>query len=387
MKIILIPVLLIIFLSCSNKTETESAVKSAADTSQQTKNKNPNIVQLTNAQMQNAGIKTGKAEKRNISLVLKVNGSIDVPPQNIVSVSVSMGGYLKSTKLLPGMHVVKGETIAVIEDAGYIQLQQDYLTAQAKLGYTESEYNRQKELNQSKATSDKLFEQTEADYKSQKVLLRALYEKLKLIGINPDKLNENNISRGINIYASINGYVTKVNVNIGKYVNPSDVLFEIVNPNDIHLALDIFEKDINKLHIGQELIAYTNNDPNKKYPCKIILIGKELSPDRDVEVHCHFEQYDSKLIPGMFMNAEIQIENNNAWTLPSDAIINFENKPYVFIAKGNNQFEILEIKTGITENGYAEIILNDTTALNNVSFVTKGAYSLLMKMKNTGEEE
>ena len=84
------------------------------------------------------------------------------------------------------------------------------------------------------------------------------------------------------------GIVTKVNVNIGKYVNPSDVLFEIVNPSDIHLALTVFEKDVNKLSVGQQLVAYTNNNPSKKYPCEIILIGKDFSSDKAIEVHCHF---------------------------------------------------------------------------------------------------
>ncbi|MEO6582935.1 MAG: efflux RND transporter periplasmic adaptor subunit [Panacibacter sp.] len=375
-----IPILFSFLLSCSNSEETTKEAP-AKDKS------NENIVQLTDAQIQSAGIKTGKSEKRNISEVLKVNGFIDVPPQNIVSISVPMGGYLKSTKLLPGMHVSRGESIAVIEDQQYIQMQQDYLTAQARLHYTEGEYNRQKVLNQSKATSDKLFQQTEADYTSQKILLRSLSEKLKLTGINPEKLNADNLSRSINIYSPINGYITKVNVNIGKYVNPSDVLFEIVNPADIHLALNVFEKDINKLRIGQQLVAYTNNNPAKKYPCKIILTGKELSQDRNIEVHCHFEQYDDKLIPGMFMNAEIETENNNAYTLPADAIVSYENKQGVFIDKGNKTFEIIEIKTGNTENGYTEIILNDTSMLGNASFVTNGAYSLLMKMKNTEEEE
>lgn len=375
-----IPVLFIFLWSCSGKSETKT------ETNVQPKG-NQNIVQLTADQIQNADIKTAKAEQRSISEILKVNGYIDVPPQNIVSVSVPMGGYLKSTRLLEGMHVNKGEAIAVIEDPQYIQMQQDYLTAKARIGFTEGEYNRQKTLNQSKATSDKQFQQTEADYNSQRVLLKSLSEKLKLVGINPERLNEGNVSRSINIYSPINGYVTKVNVNIGKYVNPADVLFEIVNPADIHLALNVFEKDVNKLKIGQALTAYTNNDTSKRYKCKIILIGRELSPERNIEVHCHFERYDNTLLPGMFMNADIQTENNNVWTLPSDAIVNYENKTYAFIQRDRNSFEIKEIKTGISQNGYAEIIADDPSLLQNTVFVTNGAYSLLMKMKNTEEEE
>jgi membrane fusion protein, heavy metal efflux system len=346
--------------------------------------KEENVASLTDVQRKTAGIETGTVQEKLISSVLKVNGKIDVPPQNMVSISVPMGGYLKSTKLLPGMHVNKGQSIALIEDQQYIQLQQDYLTARAQFNYNESEFNRQRELNQSKATSDKVFEQTKAAYQTQHVLIKSLEEKLKLIGLDPNRISPDNISRTINIYSPINGYVSAVKVNIGKYVNPSDVLFELVNPTDIHLALMVFEKDLEKLFIGQKLVAYTNNDPEKKYPCEIILISKNLSDERSAEIHCHFEQYDKNLIPGMFMNADIEIKSNKAKVLPEDAIVRYENKQYVFIDKGNSQFEMMEIKAGNSENGFTEIFLDDKAA--NEKFVVKGAYAVLMKLKNTADE-
>jgi cobalt-zinc-cadmium efflux system membrane fusion protein len=342
------------------------------------------IVTLTDAQLKNAGVQTGKLEKQSISSILKVNGKIDVPPQNMASISVPLGGYLKSTKLLPGTYVKKGESIAIMEDQQYIQLQQDYLTVKAKLVFAKQEFERQKELNQSKATSDKVYQQSLADYTSLEISAKSLAEKLKLIGINPANSNVNNISKSINIASPINGFVSKVNVNIGKYVTPADVLFEIVNPADIHLVLTVFEKDVNKLFIGQKLIAYTNSNPEKKYPCEIILLGKDFSDDKSVEVLCHFATYDKTLIPGMYMNAEIEVKSSDAIALPSDAIVSFENKQYVFIAKGNNQFEMMEIKTGNTENGFTEIMIDENLAKE--TFVFKGAYNLLMKMKNTADE-
>ena len=344
-----------------------------------------NVVTLTPAQLKNAGLTTGKLEQRSVSSVLKVNGKIDVPPQNMVSISVPLGGYLKSTRLLAGMHVIKGQAIAVMEDQQYIQLQQDYLTARAQFSYNESEYNRQKELNQSKASSDKVYEQAKATYQTQNILIRSLEEKLKLIGLNPNKISFNNISRSINIYSPINGFVSAVNVNIGKYVNPSDVLFELVNPTDIHLALTIFEKDLDKLFIGQKLMAYTNSQPDKKNPCEIILISKNLSDERTAEVHCHFEAYDKTLLPGMFMNADIEIKSNKVTTLPNEALVRYENKQYVFIARSGNQFEMIEVEAGDSENGFTAIIIDKK--FSNETFVIKGAYNLLMKMKNTADEE
>jgi membrane fusion protein, heavy metal efflux system len=360
--------------SCGTKTTQEVTEPAKEETS----------ITLTDAQVKNAGLSFGKMEERQVSSILKVNGKVDVPPQNMVSISVPLGGYLKSTRLLPGMHISKGEVIAVMEDQQYIQLQQDYLTAKAKISYLENEYLRQKDLNQSKAASDKVFQQAESDYNSQRILITSLGEKLKLAGINVDKLDETTISRSINIYSPINGYVSAVKVNIGKYVSPTEVLFDLINPTDIHLALKIFEKDLDKLYIGQKLVAYTNNRPDKKYHCEVLLIGKDLTTERNTDVHCHFEEYDKSLVPGTYMNAEIEIKNNKALVLPEEAVVRYENKYYAFSRKSGNSFDMVEIETGNTENGYVEILSAGNIAARE--FVTKGAYSLLMSLKNTAEE-
>jgi cobalt-zinc-cadmium efflux system membrane fusion protein len=365
----------VVLMACGTENKTEQKEVNAAVKT---------TVELTDAQLKNMTISTGKISSQTISSVLKVNGIIDVPPQNMVSISVPLGGFLKSTKLLPGMHIAKGEMIASMEDQQYIQLQQEYLITASNLKFLEADFKRQKELNLSKATSDKLFQQAEADYQNQKIILKSLYEKLKLIGIHPDQLNENNISRSIDIHSPIDGYVSHVNVNIGKYVNPSDVLFELVNPTDIHLGLTIYEKDLDKIFIGQKLMAYTNHKPEVKFPCEIILIGKDLSAERSVEVHCHFEKYDKTLIPGMFMNADLEINSNMASVLPDEALVRFENVNYAFIVLSKNTFQMVEVKLGNTENGHTEVIMDN--ALLNKNFVLKGAYNLLMQLKNKEEE-
>jgi membrane fusion protein, heavy metal efflux system len=361
--------------ACKSKKTTEVVAPIATD---------ENTVTLTTAQMKSAEIITGTLEEKEISSVLKVNGKIDVPPQNMVSISVPLGGYLKATKLLPGMHVSMGEVIAVIEDQQYIQLQQDYLMAKAKISFLANEYSRQRELNKSQASSDKVYQQAEADYRAQSVMISATKEKLQLAGINVNRLSVNNISKSINIYSPINGYVSKVNVNIGKYVSPTDVLFELINPTDIHLALKVFEKDVSKLFIGQKLIAYNNNQPDKKHPCEVLLIGKDLSTEGNTDVHCHFEDYDKSLIPGTYMNAEIDVRSNRTNVLPQDAIVHFENKNYAFVKIADKQFKMTEINIGNEEGGFVEIKADINIA--DKTFVVKGAYTLLMALKNKSEE-
>ncbi|MEJ8844246.1 efflux RND transporter periplasmic adaptor subunit [Lacibacter sp. H375] len=375
MKYSILSISLLLLFACSSKNKTQGT---ETPTLQETS------ITLTDAQLKNAALELVQVQQRSVSSILKLNGRIDVPPQNIVSISVPLGGYLKSTKLLPGMHLRKGEVIATVEDQQYIQLQQDYLTAKARIGFTEAEYLRQKELNESKASSDKVYQQAESEFKSQKILISALGEKLKLAGINTNQLTEQTITRSIQLHSPIAGYVSKVNVNIGKYVAPTDVLFELINPTDIHLALTVFEKDVNKLFIGQKLVSYTNNDPGIKHHGDIILIGKDLGPDRSTEVHCHFDDYDKTLIPGTYMNADIEVQNKAAWVLPEDAVVRFENKQYIFVKKTDKTFELLEIQPGATENGFTEIL--NTENLQQKLVVGKGAYTLLMSLKNKTED-
>jgi cobalt-zinc-cadmium efflux system membrane fusion protein len=368
-KIIIALILPFLVFSCASKSEEVENTENTSPT---------NLVKLTDAQMKSAGITLGQTSMKSISEVLKLNGKIDVPPQNLISVSVPLGGYLKSTEMLPGMKVTKGQLIAIIEDQQFIQIQEDYLTNKEQLSLAENEYNRQKELNQNKATSDKVFQQSQADFRSKIIAVNALAEKLRLIGINPQNLHENNISRNIKIKSPITGFVSKVNVNIGKYLNPADVLFELIDPSDIHLNLNVFEKDLEKLLIGQKLTAYTNNQTEQKYPCKILLISRNLSAERSGEVHCHFDKYDEKLLPGMYMNAEIDVQNNFTQALPEESIVAFGEKNFVFIKKGNNLFEMREVEIGETENGFTHVI----SQIKNKKIVVKGSYSLLMQLKN-----
>lgn len=355
----------------------------SSDTQTHEQETNTKSITLTDAQKKNSTISIGSLLQKDLSEIIKVHGKIDVPPQNLISVSIPMGGFLVSSDLLPGMHVKKGQVIAVLEDQQYIQLQEDYLTTKVRLEQAESDFIRQRDLNESKAGSDKVFEKAKAEYQSLKVILRSLAEKLELLHINAKTLTEQSLSRRVKIYAPFNGFVSKVFVNIGKYVNPSDVLFELVNPKDIHVNLHVFEKDIVKLSIGQNLIVYTNSNPDKKYPCEILLISKDISIDGTAEVHCHFEQYDQTLIPGMYMNADISVDHSHVMCLPEESIVSFEGKQYIFLKEQNDSYTIKDIQTGIRDKGFVQILNPDD--LQKKSIVIKGAYSLLLQSKKSQE--
>lgn len=341
-----------------------------------------NKITLTPDQIRLGNITFGSAEKRNISEVVSSIGIIEVPPQNLVSVSIPMGGYLKYTDLLPGSKVAKGQVLARVQNLQFVELQQEYLTAKAKLEFADAEFKRQLELYKEKAGSEKVMQQAKSEAALYNISLHALEEKLKILGINPSSVNPSGIKSEINIVSPVNGFVASLKVNTGKFVEPKEVIMDLVNPSDIHLKLKVYEKDLNKLSVGQSVTCWTNADPAKKYNAKIILIGQVFSEDKSVEVHCHFEDGNTKLTPGIYMNAEIASANADALCLPETALTRWQNENYVFYKKADGVVEMIPVSAGNPNDGWVSVSFTNNFNPTDINFVTRGAEWVLMKFKN-----
>jgi cobalt-zinc-cadmium efflux system membrane fusion protein len=364
------------FVACSTSIEKEKVPARAAAVV-------TNTVTLTKAQSDLAALSIGNLGTMQMHKTIKVNGFVDVPPQNMLSVSIPMGGYVRKANLIPGEKVSKGTVLAVLEDASYINLQQDYLTAKSKLVFVEADFNRQKVLNTNKTSSDRQFQLALAEYESQKYLVKSLSEKLQLMGIVPTQLNENNISKSIAFKSPISGYVTKVNVNAGKYVAPTDVLFEIMDPSDLHARLVVFENDATAIKKGNKVKFTVNNKPGKFYDAEVHVITPNIENERTTEVHCVLVGKNTGLFPGTFLNAEIELNNVEVQVIPSASIVKWQNKSYVFVETAAATYTMLPVVTGMESKGVIEII-SGITASQKV--VTANAYTLLMKLKNSSEE-
>lgn len=373
MKSVVIAVSLILLLfSCKKDAQQVDTITSGVEN---------NTVQITAEQIKQAEIVIGEPQLKDMSTVIRLNGVIEVPPANKISVSNPFGGYIKKMNLLPGTRVKQGDILVVMEDPQYIQLQQDYLMAKSNLEFLSKDFQRQRELNADKSTSDKIFQQASSDYMSQKILTKSLYEKLKLIHINPDHLDENSVSGTINLRSPINGYVAGIYVNVGKYVSPTDVLLLLVDESKLHVSLTAFEKDMAMITSGQKVNIFSNANPQKIYTARVHLINKSLNDERTSEIHCDLENSDKELLPGMFVTGEILIKAKEVISVPEDAIVSWEDKDYVFIEKSSGVFTMYPVETGMTTNGFTE--LNNISATQKL--VVNNAYSLLMKMKSVQE--
>jgi cobalt-zinc-cadmium efflux system membrane fusion protein len=320
---------------------------------------------------------------------------IDVPPQGNISVTVPYGGFLKYTAMLPGSRIKKGQVVATVENPEFIEFQREYMESLANDDYLKADFERQETLNNEAVTSTKVFQKAKSSYLINKATVRALESKLRLIGINPTTVKNGTISSIVNVYSPINGVVRDVYINTGKYFNPQDVLMDITDASDLHVELKVYEDDIPLVRIGQHIRFRLANAPEKWMEAEVFLIGNNVRKDRSITIHGHLNKKNENLLPGIFVNAHIEVEAIEQYAIPEEAIVRFESKHYIFKSLGKrredeqtmNDFEMIEIIKSNEEEGFVAFTLVDKTLdITKMNVVLKDAFTLLAKAKNSEEE-
>jgi cobalt-zinc-cadmium efflux system membrane fusion protein len=375
----------ILCISCSEKKPVNSN-ENAAEVLPE------DIVEMRYDQVKMANIDTGSVEFRSLAGTLKTSGKVSVAPGSFATVCAPLGGFVKNTNLLPGDRVSRGQSLALIENQEFVDIQENFLEARSRLEFAEAEFKRHSELYKEDVYSEKNLQQVTADYKSLKAHVTALEQKLALIGIDPSNLQEDNIKSSVMLVSPISGYIKNVNVNIGKSISPTDILFEIVNTDNLFLELSLFEKDAGKISAGQQISFFINNE-TEEHSAVITQTGQSVDADKAYKVYAKVTKGCKNILPGMYVNAIIEISGNSVPSLPSDAVVSFDDKDYIFLFDRNKEengnafteYRIVEVHKGMTDGGHTEIILPDNFDIKNAKVVIRGAYNLLSAKKNAGE--
>ncbi|RYZ25262.1 MAG: efflux RND transporter periplasmic adaptor subunit, partial [Chitinophagaceae bacterium] len=341
---------LLIMASCNDKAKQEPKTESEAPEAES------NIVEITPEQYKSAAIELSNIELKKLSGTTKVNGILDVPPQNLVSISTPFGGFVKSTDMLQGMKVRKGQVVAMMQNPDYVQPQQDYIDLKSQLNYLRQDYERQQELSKEQVNALKTLQKSKAEYESMRARVAGLKTKLQMMNVNIASLEKGNIQNAIPLYSPINGYVTEVKTNIGAYADAAAELFEIADTGHLHAELTVFEKDVPKLQIGQK-VRFTLANETKERMATVDLIGKEISSERTVQIHCRLDKEDASLLPGMYLKALVESGTQEVPAVVSKAIVEFQGSKYIFVDEGKagnkgTKYKLVNVKVGVSELNY-----------------------------------
>jgi len=386
------------------------------------------VAALSAAQIKAVGIVFGGIEEKELTATIKANGLLSVPNNNKANATALYGGVVKTLNVQLGDNVRKGQVIATITNPQFVQLQEEYVSLASKITLAEQEMARQQELNDGNAGARKNLQAATADFNSLRARKASLQQQIQLMGINPNSVNLSNMRTSLSVTSPINGTVSNVFAKIGSYVDVSSPVIEIVDNSLLHLDLQVFEKDLPLVKVGQLINFQLTNNPDKTYTAKVFTIGSSFENDsKTIAVHSTVVGSKVGLIDGMNITGMIGVNNVRTPAVPNDAIVEADGKYYIFVETDkkpeeheeghddhghahdegeakhahsnekeagqhgeeqakNINFEKIEIQKGVSALGYTAII-PVTEVPAGTRIVVKGAFFINAKMSNTGGHE
>lgn len=415
-----IVVLVFAFSACSNHKDGDGhdhgTKKEEPKKEEAHEEETPTIATLTEEQIKTVGIQLGTIEQKELTAKIRANGLLKVPNNNKANATSLYGGVIKTLKVQIGDYVKKGQVIATIANPQFIQLQEEYLSTASRITFAEQELARQKELNQGNAGAGKNLQSATAELNSLRTRRASLQQQIQLIGINPSSVSNSNLRSALVVTSPLNGTVSNVFAKIGSYADVSSPVIEIVDNSSLHLDLQVFEKDLPQVKVGQTIHFTITNNPSTEYDATVFSIGSSFENDsKTIAVHCRVNGNKKGLIDGMNITGIVSLSNVTTPAVPNEAVVNADGKYYIFVQtdkkaeehheegeeahehregeekehsedKTSMNFEKIEVLKGVSDMGYTAInFVNEISA--NAKIVVKGAFFVNAKLSNTGGHE
>jgi len=369
--------------SCKNKETEANHDNQHRHTETEVNHKEDDSIKITKTQFNNNKMVLGTISKQDFPTIVRTTGIIDAPPQSREIISSFYDGFIKKSNLLIGDKVRKGQALVTIENPDFIDMQQEYLEIKEEIGYLKSEYQRQETLFNEQITSQKSFQKAQSQYKQKLAKLNGLRKKLRLLNININNVEQGNFTSVITLYAGINGSISEINSNKGTHISKADKIMEIINIDHIHIELTVFEKDAMKIKKGQKIRFKIPEVSPNYFDAEVHLVGKSIDTNtRTVKVHGHIHNKEKNNFNiGMFVDAAIEIKNNNAFALPEDAIVEDGDHFVVLklVQKNKDLYVFKPIKVAIGSNytNFTQIVSEKIKPTDTI--LIKGGFDLVKK--------
>lgn len=389
-KIILFLTVATLAVGCGNDKENHTEHEHDHDEHEE---EHADEVHLSELQFGSMDMQIDTLSFRSMGEYIEANGQLEVPPQNEAIVTAIVGGNVKSIKVIEGDKVKKGQVLAYLSHPDLIDIQMEYAGNWNELKYLETDYLRQEKLHAENIGSGKEFQKAKSEFLSMKSRVRGTEAQLNLMSLNVQKIQQGQIYTQIPVKSPINGYIRLVEVKMAQYVQPQTEMFEIVNIDEIHADLMVFEKDMHKVKEGQMVKFSVGSNPDEELEAVIYSIGKAFEQDpKALHLHADIKEKNGFLLPGMYINAKISTSTTKSLSIPEAGVVKEGDKHFIFIAEKESEsdvsewgFKPLEVQIGVNDNGWVEIKLLKEMD-KGVQVALNNAYYLMAEMKK-GEAE
>ena len=346
-------------------------------------NEEEGVVEISTQQAETIGLEMKTIEERNLGNNIKVTGVLELFPQDRANISPFVGGNVSSIKVIEGDQVRKGQVLGYLEHPDIISMEQEFQEKNDELVFLEQDFERKQTLYDKGVSSGKEFQRAQSKFRSTTSSVNALKSKLRLLGLNIDKIAKGQIFSSIPISTPINGFVDDVMVNLGDYVEPQTKMFTVSDNSKLHVDLKVYEKDISKVELGQQIFFTVASKPNEILKAKVHSIGKTFETDpKALHIHADMDNKNGDLLPGMYVEGRIVQGKKKGYAVPEEAIIKEGEQSFIFILDEDEEkeenrmkFKMIPVTVGITDLGFVEVNLPSEISKHS-KVVIKGAYML-----------
>lgn len=351
-------------------------------------------IPLSEKQVKAVDLKMGEAQERELDAMLHVNGSLVLRAQDMGNVSSLMGGIVKNVYVKEGQMVSRGQVVATIENTDVVTLQREYYTAYKESEMARLELDRQKTLASAGAGIKKTLQMSEKNYKVAQANLLGTGRQLQQMGISTKEVATGKFTTVFPLRAPISGTVSDMQASLGSYADMQTPLMKIRNNHAVECDLNVFEKDIAKVKVGDQVLVSLTNQPGVNVSGRVYGMNQYLNKGtKSVAVHVKLDaKRGAKLFEGMYVSGQIATGRQLCMTLPDKAIVSADGKQYVFALNqqhskgGTYSFSRHEVTTGVSNNGYTEVALCKHLKKGQ-KIVTDNAFYLASLTGDHGEED
>lgn len=351
-------------------------------------------IPLSEKQVKAVDLKMGEAQEREMDAMLHANGSLVLRAQDMGNVSSLMGGIVKNVYVKEGQMVSRGQVVATIENTDVVTLQREYYTAYKESEMARLELDRQKTLASAGAGIKKTLQMSEKNYKVAQANLLGTGRQLQQMGISTKEVAKGKFTTIFPLRAPISGTVSDMQASLGSYADMQTPLMKIRNNHAVECDLNVFEKDIAKVKVGDKVLVSLTNQPGVNVSGRVYGMNQYLNKGtKSVAVHVKLDaKRGAKLFEGMYVSGQIATGVQLCMTLPDKAIVSADGKQYVFALNqqhskgGTYSFSRHEVTTGVSNNGYTEVALCKHLKKGQ-KIVTDNAFYLASLTGDHGEED
>ena len=302
-----------------------------------------------------------RAEVRNLAPSLEVPAEIVPIPDRHATVGPRVAGRVSTVDVNVGDEVERATPLVVMESVDVGRAAADYIGAEAELGVAEQALLRARRLHEQRISSQQALERAEAAFAAADANLRAADARLRAFGASPANGLAEAAQGRVTLASPIAGTVTARSAHVGQWVEPSEVIIEVVGLDSLWLKASVYERDLRYIEVGQRVQVEVRAYPGEVFECVIRTIESTMDEQtRSALVRVTLANPDHRLRPGMFATARIMgthaHDARELLAVPRSAIEEIDGHPAVFVRVDEGVFEVRSVHLGEYGGEFVEIL-------------------------------